>query len=321
MTLTFLLSLIPLAASTWLAIETGGGTVGEILDLIPFAGVMILFAVAIFISGYGKDFCRIFSTKKKFSEMDFQKLQQTDIALDFASRILFYTALLIPVLVLIYTLSNYYNDAKTYSHLGPNCAVLILSILYLSLFEMIILTLKARTRKSVVLYMAESEKLTVKKTNTARHSLKVTLGIILFIITCGLYGYVSGIYAWGKYPLLGTIIDVPFILIMLIYVLPLIALSGNFMILCGAIKTVFTGRAVNITQKNLYLNIVKTTVQLNWYAAFSGAACGWIGILCNLEDSSSLPANLAVSLIPFFYATCLNLFLLLVEIRVNKAAD
>jgi len=83
----------------------------------------------------------------------------------------------------------------------------------------------------------------------------------------------------------------------------------------------FSGQKITVSQKNLYLNAVKTTVTLNWYGAFSGAACGWIGMLSNLEDASALPANLAVSLIPFFYATCLNLFLLLVEIRITKAVE
>lgn len=320
MIINLLLSLVPICISTVLATLTSGGTLFGILDYISFIGVLLLFSVAIFISGYGKTFCRIFSTRKKFKALDLQELQKTDLALELGSKILFYTAVLIPILTLIYTLANYYKTPETLQHMGPNCAVLILSILYLSLFEMIIVTLKAKVRKSVILYMADE---TEKTASTAQKSsnIKMILGVILFLAVCILYGWISGIYAWGKGPLVSLIFDIPFMVIMIIYVLPLVAISENFGLLFRSIKTIFTGQEISVSQKNLYLNAVKTTVTLNWYGAFSGAACGWIGMLMNLEDASALPANLAVSLIPFFYATCLNLFLLLVEIRITKAVE
>lgn len=320
MIINLLLSLVPICISTVLATLTGGGTLYGVLDCISFIGVLLLFSVAIFISGYGKTFCRIFSSRKKFQALDLQELQRTDLALEFGSKILFYTAVLIPILTLIYTLANYYKTPETLQHMGPNCAVLILSILYLSLFEMIIVTLKAKVRKSVILYMADE---TDKTASTAQKSsnIKMILGVILFLAVCILYGWISGIYAWGKGPLVSLIFDIPFMVIMIIYVLPLVAISENFGLLFRSIKTIFTGQEISVSQKNLYLNAVKTTVTLNWYGAFSGAACGWIGMLMNLEDASALPANLAVSLIPFFYATCFNLFLLLVEIRIAKAVE
>jgi len=322
MIINLLLSFIPICISTVLATLTGGGILSEILDYISFIGVFLLFSVAIFISGYGKTFCRIFSTRKKFKALNLQELQKTDLALGFGSKILFCTAILIPILVLIYTLMNYYNTPETLQHIGPNCAVLLLSILYLSLLEMIIITLKAKVRKSVILYMAdEMEKPVGIEKKTSKSTIKMILGVILFIAVSVLYSWISGVYAWGKHSIFDTVFDIPFITIMIIYVLPLIAISENFGTLFGSIKIVFTGRKITINQKNLYLNAVKTTMNLNWYGAFSAAACGWIGMLCNLEDASSLPANLAVSLIPFLYATCLNLFLLLVEIRITKAAE
>ncbi len=324
MIINLLLTLIPICISTVLAALAGGGTLYGILDYISLTGVLLLFSVAIFISGYGKTFCRIFSTRKKFQALDLQELQKTDVALDFGSKILFYTAILIPILVLIYTLANYYNTPETLQHIGPNCAVLLLSILYLSLLEMIIIALKAKVRKAVILYMAdETEKtasISVEK-KSSKSAIKVIFGVFLFLVVCVLYSWISGVYAWGKYSLFDSIFDIPFILIMVIYVLPLVAISENFGMLCSSITIVFTGQRITINQKNVYLNAVKSTMNLNWYGSFSGAACGWVGILTYLEDASSLPANLAVSLIPFLYATCLNLFLLLVEIRITKAAE
>lgn len=322
MIITFLLTLIPIIAATVIAILTGGGTIQGLLDSISFTGVVVLFVVAIIGSGYGKPFFRIFSSKKKFQSLNLQELKKTDQALEFAGKILFYTAVLIPVLVLIYTLRNFYKDAGTYRHLCPNMAVLLLSILYMDLIEMILCTLKAKTHKEVIMYMADEKMLDRNKGAFSGKTLgTVLVAILSFIVVCVLYGYVSGVYVWGQSSLFSSVFDVPFILIMAVYVFPLLAISGNLSVLSGSIKVLFSGSGIAVSQKHLYLNAVKLTVSLNWYAAFSGAACGWIGMLCNLEDISSLPANLSVSLVPFFYAACLNLFLLLVECRVTASSE
>ncbi len=320
MIINFLLSLIPICAATVVSIINGGGTITEILDLISFAGILLLFVAALFISGYGKTFFRIFQSKKKFQTLNLQELKKTDLALKYASKILFYTAILFPVLVLIYTLRNYYKNPETYNHLGPNCAVLLLSILYLSLLEMIIYTMKAKIRKSVILYMAEEEEKIAEK-NNCKTFIKTIAGIAFFILIAVFYSYISGVYAWGKNTLISSILDIPFTIIMIIYVLPLVMISGNIKILFRSIKTLFTGTKIGVSEKSLCLNAVKNTMSLNWYASFSAATCGWIGILNNLEDVSHLPENLSVSFIPILYASCLNLFLLLVEIRVTKAAE
>ena len=322
MIINLLLSLIPICISTVLAIITNGGDMYGIWDYISFIGVLLIFSVAIFISGYGKTFCRIFSIKKKIQNFDFQELQKTEQALDFGSKILFYATMLIPILVLIYTLTNYHNTPETLMHLGPNCAVLLLSILYLSLFEMIIITLRAKIRKSQISYMAEETEVISKEIISSKFSFnKMILGLLLLLTVCITYGWFSGVFSWGEQSLFTSIFDIPFILIMILYVLPLVAVSENINSLFESIRIVFTVKKVTITKKNLYLNAVKTTMHLNWYAAFSGAVCGWIGMLYNLENASALLKNLAVTLIPFLYATCLNLFLLLVEIRITKAAE
>lgn len=320
MIINFLLSLISICAATVLSIKTSGGTITGLFNLISFTGVLLLFVVALFISGYGKTFCRIFSTRKNYQSMELQELKNTDLALKYASKILFYTAILVPVLVLIYTLRNYYKDAETYSHLGPNCAVLLSNILYLSLFEMIIYTLKAKVHKSVIQYMAENEEKTAEKFN-GKTLVKMIARIAFFILIAVLYSYISGIYAWGKYTPISSFIDIPLIIIMIVYVLPLVMISGNIGTLFRSIKIIFTGIKIGVSDKALYLNAIKTTMALNWYGAFSAAACGWIGMLRNLEDASALAPNLSVSLIPFLYACCFNLFLLFAEIRITKAAE
>mgnify|MGYP007070196832 CR=1 FL=1 len=48
-------------------------------------------------------------------------------------------------------------DQGDISSLGPNFAVLFLSVVYLCLFEMFIYMFKAKTKKAIILYMTEDE--------------------------------------------------------------------------------------------------------------------------------------------------------------------
>lgn len=114
---------------------------------------------------------------------------------------------------------------------------------------------------------------------------------------------------WSSRSVLVVMIDFPSLLTSVIYVLPLIAISGNFKELCAACKTVFSNIKISVTKKNLYLNAVKTTMALNWFAGIVTTIIGWIGMFSNLEDADSLYPNLAVSLIPIFFQFFLIYFL------------
>ena len=117
------------------------------------------------------------------------------------------------------------------------------------------------------------------------------------------------------------LIDFPSLLTGLIYVIPLVAISGNFKeLLCG-IKTMFSNKKIGLTKKNLYLNAVTTKMTLNWFAGIATTIIGWICMFNNLEDYELLYPNLAVSLIPIFYAIVFNLLLTIVEARINKVAE
>lgn len=87
MIINFLLSLIPICVATVLSIKTSGGTITGLFNLISFTGVILLFVVALFISGYGKTFCRIFSTRKNYQSMELQELKNTDLALKYGNPI------------------------------------------------------------------------------------------------------------------------------------------------------------------------------------------------------------------------------------------
>ena len=321
MIFSLVFSFILILLITFLAVGVSGGSLLYILDLPSFAGVLLIFAISIILSGYGKVFCSIFSSHKKFAAFDFQQLKQADEALDFSIKLLFYSAILIPVLILIYTLSNASKSEYFFSHLGLNCAVLLLSLLYLSLLEMILITAKAKIRKSSVLFMAEDfQQNDSKQKADVKSVFKNITGFVLLAAVFTAYGIFSGVYSWGSGNVIFAIIDLPSIMIQIFFVLPLIAISGNFSILFKGLKSAFCGIKIDLKSKNLFQNALKSAMSLNWCSCFATVICSAVCILGDLSDFSKLSANLAVGFIPFFYVACVNLVLLFAEIKVCKAA-
>lgn len=329
MIFSLVFSFILILLITFLAVGVSGGSLLYILDLPSFVGVLLIFAISIILSGYGKVFCSIFSSHKKFAAFDFQQLKKADEALDFSIKLLFYSAILIPVLILIYTLSNASKSEYFFSHLGLNCAVLLLSLLYLSLLEMILITAKAKIRKSSVLFMAEDFQQNDSKQESKQYSkqkadvksvFKNITGFVLLAAVFTAYGIFSGVYSWGSGNVIFAIIDLPSIMIQIFFVLPLIAISGNFSILFKGLKSAFCGIKIDLKSKNLFQNALKSAMSLNWCSCFATVICSAVCILGDLSDFSKLSANLAVGFIPFFYVACVNLVLLFAEIKVCKAA-
>ena len=321
MIFSLVFSFILILLITFLAVGVSGGSLLYILDLPSFAGVLLIFAISIILSGYGKVFCSIFSSHKKFAAFDFQQLKKADEALDFSIKLLFYSAILIPVLILIYTLSNASKSEYFFSHLGLNCAVLLLSLLYLSLLEMILITAKAKIRKSSVLFMAEDfQQNDSKQKADVKSVFKNITGFVLLAAVFTAYGIFSGVYSWGSGNVIFAIIDLPSIMIHIFFVLPLIAISGNFSILFKGLKSAFCGIKIDLKSKNLFQNALKSAMSLNWCSCFATVICSAVCILGDLSDFSKLSANLAVGFIPFFYVACVNLVLLFAEIKVCKAA-
>ena len=329
MIFSFVFSFILILLITFLAVGVSDGSLLYIWDLPSFAGVLLIFAISIILSGYGKVFCSIFSSHKKFAAFDFQQLKKADEALDFSIKLLFYSAILIPVLILIYTLSNASKSEYFFSHLGLNCAVLLLSLLYLSLLEMILITAKAKIRKSSVLFMAEDFQQNDSKQESKQYSkqkadvksvFKNITGFVLLAAVFTAYGIFSGVYSWGSGNVIFAIIDLPSIMIQIFFVLPLIAISGNFSILFKGLKSAFCGIKIDLKSKNLFQNALKSAMSLNWCSCFATVICSAVCILGDLSDFSKLSANLAVGFIPFFYVACVNLVLLFAEIKVCKAA-
>jgi hypothetical protein len=325
MIIEFILAFIPILLSSALATAVSGGSFWGVLDIYDFLAVLLFFAILIILTGYGKGFSRVFFSKKKFENLNLKELRETDNSLKISSKILLYSATLFPIMYFIYILYTVWDQEGSIHSLGPNSAVLFLSVVYLCLFEMFIYMFKAKTRKAIILYMAEdeeksepAEKITISSVIKIIIGILFILGIIVFqILLMKAFSWNN----WSSRSVLAPVIDFPSLLTGLIYVIPLVVISGNFKELLGGCKTMFTNKKIGVTKKNLYLNAVKTTMALNWFAGIATTIIGWIGMFYNLEDYEELYVNLALSLIPIFYTILFNLLLTIVEARINKVAE
>ena len=96
----------------------------------------------------------------------------------------------------------------------------------------------------------ESQTKPGKKENS-KSIFKNIVGFVLLLSVFIVYGLFSGVYSWGSNNPIITIIDVPSILLLFLYVLPLLAISGNFTILFKGLKTAFSGAKTDLKSKYL----------------------------------------------------------------------
>lgn len=327
MILTLVISSIFLAAMTFFTAAVSGTTVMFILDIPSIVSVLFVFVLLVLLTGYGKDFKKIFSSKKDFASYDLTQIGKIEKGLDVSGKLLLYSSFILPLITLIYLLMNDDKSDAVRQHLGPNLAVVFISIIYMCFLEMIIHCLKLKVRKAKVLYMAEPDETVENKTAENKVCLssvvKFVVGVVVLVGIIFITGIMlDGGFNWGKHtPLFAALSDLPSLIIVIVPSLVLLAVSGNWKEFFGAFKTVFSDRKITVTEKSLYVSAVKNVIAVNIYAALYGAFIGFIAILCNLEDVNYLYQNCAVALIPVLYASILNLVLYLVEIRVNKVAQ
>ena len=70
MIIEFLLSFLVLGLTAAMCSLTSGGFVWEFLEPVLLPGIIVILALMIFLSGYGKSFLKIFSSSKRIKETD-----------------------------------------------------------------------------------------------------------------------------------------------------------------------------------------------------------------------------------------------------------
>ena len=322
MIIEFLLSFLVLGLTAVMCSLTSGGFVWEFLEPVLLPGIIVILALMIFLSGYGKSFLKIFSSSKKIKETDLSGLKKTEAALNYSFKALALICFFFMIIGGVYFYLNFF-DTQT---LGPNLATIFCSLYYLAFFGMIIITLKGKIRKQIIGFMSEEAEPEKKSERSKKQMIfRVVKIIITIALIFGLYYLIvctSTANNKDINPLsFDYLIDLPGLMYIFIPPFLLLAISGNFKHFFRALKFVAKNSRLSVSQKAISLNSIQT---LQMILLLDGIMCtlgGYMAIMVNLEDKAALGLNFMVASLPMIYALLIDLILLPIESKISLLCD
>lgn len=323
MIIELLLSFLILCITATMCSITSGGLIWELVDYALLPGILLILALMIFLSGYGKPFLRIFQSSKKIKNTTLAELKKTEASLDYAFKALGFICVFLMLISGIYFYLNFENT----NTLGVNLATILLSFFYLSFLGMIFITLKGKLRSNIIRFMAEEN--TCENDKPAASGKKLALSIVKIFVSLafiiGLFFLIihfSMLNITDKNPLSFYFLrDLPGIIYIFIPTFLLLLVSVNFKSFFSALSFVAKNQKMSVTQKAISINAISTLRIIILLEGIMTTLGGFIGILFNLEDRSMLGLNFTVACVPMIYALLINLILLPVESKVSLLCD
>ena len=322
MIIQFLLSFLVITVVDVLCMILSGGSVWGLINGFELPGIIIILALVLFLSGYGKAFCVIFCSREKLKKLSLEELRRSEKSLDFAIRALLYICLFF----MLVAASMFYINFDYRTTVGPNLATIIGSVHYMLYLDTIFITIKGSLKKQIISFMAEEDEVVPNEKTPAK---KVVLSIlktlcVLVVIIAVAWGVVychTGNMQENWKPSLLAFLDLPSALYLILGAVPLMLVSSNFAVFGKAVATVLKNKKITVTEKNLYENAVATLRQILLFIGIQGTLIGFVSILMNLEDRSALGINIMVASIVTYYAIIVCAILLLVESRIRTLCE
>ncbi len=323
MIIELLLSFLILCITATMCSITSGGLIWELVDYALLPGILLILALMIFLSGYGKPFLRIFQSSKKIKNTTLTELKKTEASLDYAFKALGFICVFLMLISGIYFYLNFENT----NTLGVNLATILLSFFYLSFLGMIFITLKGKLRSNIIRFMAEEN--TCENDKPAASGKKLALSIVKIFVSLA---FIIGLFfliihfsmanLTDKNPLSFYFLrDLPGIIYIFIPTFLLLLVSDNLKSFFSALNFVAKNQKLSVTQKAISINAISTLRVIILLEGIMTMLGGFIGILFNLEDRSMLGLNFTVACVPMIYALLINLILLPVESKVTLLCD
>ena len=326
MIIEFLLSCLVLLISSIFGTLVSGGVLFDALfypsDIILFGLLVVILGVFIFISGYGKVFVKIFSSRKNFRKLELGTLKEIEKSIVYASKVAVYEAIFFVCIGTVYFYVNWMNTQT----LGFQLSLMILSLRYICTIEILLFSMKAIVKKQIILFMAdaESNNETGKKSNKVKiiSLLKV---LIFSAILFGLAVFVVMNYTRNESEIyfgnIGTWFDLPSLILVIAPTLLLLSCNGLWKDFFSGIKAVAKGEEINISEKYRFENAVSTVRYIVLCLSVIAAMLGYYAVLTYLDHKAALGPNMMIATIPCFYAVIMNLILLSVEAKLNHMSE
>lgn len=326
MIIEFLLSvLILLIASVFGTLVSGGAVFDMVFfpsDMFLLFLLVLILAGFIFISGYGKAFIKLFSTRKYFDTLELDTLKTIEKSITYASKAAVYEAVFFVCIGTVY----YYVNWMNIQTLGFQLSLMILSARYICSIEVILFCLKGNLRKQIIVFMSENENELDNQKKSIKENLISLLKTVLFLvliiaITVLIIQNYTRNESDVNFALISTWIDLPSIIFILIPVLLLLLSNGLFKDFFTGISSSFSGRKIHISEKNQLVNAISTVRCLILLLGLIMLLLGYYAVLTYLENKASLGANMMIATIPCFYAVIINLVLLSAEAGLDRLSE
>lgn len=317
--------LILLITSIFGTALNGGAVFGSLFygpDLILFCLQIVILAVFIFISGYGKTFLRIFSLKNTFANFELKTLKDVEKSIIYASKVAAYEAIFFVCIGMVY----YYVNWMNIQTLGFQLSLIILSVRNICTIEVLFFCIKAIVRKQMILIMSENE----SSVETSKKSAKeAVFGLMKFIIyTCAIFGLIIFVImnytkneSSVRFGEINTWIDLPSFILIALPSLVLLFTNGLWKEFLAGIKCAFSDKKSNISETHKLENSISTLRYIVLFLSLIILMLGYSAVLTYLDDKSSVGPKMLVATIPCFYAVIINLVLLSVEAKLNHLSE
>lgn len=133
--------------------EAGAASIIGFFDLPSLLLILVLTLPILFRNGLGKDFLRAFKLLKKSYHCRLGELRRTLDAVELMQKQIIWAAVIIMVVSFIQVMANV-SDLYL---IGPNLAVVGLSILYVAMMELLLLPLRFEVKRRIIDYMEEEQ--------------------------------------------------------------------------------------------------------------------------------------------------------------------
>lgn len=326
MIIEFLLTCLVLLISSIFETLVCGGVVFDTLfylsDLILFAILLVILGVFIFIFGYGKPFIKIFTSKKSFNTLELKTLKDIEKSIVYASKVAAYEAIFFVCIGTVYYYVNWMNTQT----LGFQLSLMILSLRFICTIEIILFSMKAKVKKQIIEFMAESESNNETSKKTVKEIIiKLVKVLLVCSIVLGLTIFIIMNYTKNESDIyfghIETWIDIPSLIQVIVPALLLLLCNGLWKDFFLGIKSVIKGERKYISEKSRFANAVSTARYIVLFSSLIAVMLGYYAVLTYLDNKEALGPNMMVATIPCFYAVIINLILLSVEARLDHISE
>ncbi len=282
----------------------------DFLDPSVFITLLVISLPALAYSRSVKDFfTSLFSSKKKRFTFSYIQLQNSYEAIKLVMNMIITAGVFLALISGAALMYNWENKQFT----GPNASSLLSSLYYVSLFCIVLLPVRLQYKYALLSFMDEEKDSngTVSSKSGSILTIAAVIGIsIIFLAMLFLY---SSIFLKNNKDIPFPF-NIPSIILLSISAIGLAVSSGTF-------SSSGFGKSGNTSSYSLLCKkraFVSSMISCIVFSSFFISLRGFLSILCNLEDRSSLVINSYVSFIPVFYALVITAVLFPVKTILSK---